>query len=157
MNYKNIVETRKLNDKRSKLGRNGDVAIRYIDGEPSHVTALEASLIDSYGKSAEAFVKDVGAGDTEIFVDSTDAYPGSGQIILNKETISYTAKTAGKFSGLTRGVNFNYDQRVILDAGQNDSNGLSTYKFNVGDIAIRAVESANNKIARVYDWDPSTR
>ena len=102
-------------------------------------------------------VKDVGAGDTEIFVDSTDAYPGSGQIILNKETISYTAKTAGKFSGLTRGVNFNYDQRVILDAGQNDSNGLSTYKFNVGDIAIRAVESANNKIARVYDWDPSTR
>ena len=102
-------------------------------------------------------VKDVGAGDTEIFVDSTDAYPGSGQIILNKETISYTAKTAGKFSGLTRGVNFNYDQRVILDAGQNDSNGLSTYKFNVGDIAIRAVESANNKIARVYDWDPSRR
>ena len=102
-------------------------------------------------------VKDVAASDTEIYVDSTDAYPGSGQIILNKETISYTAKSAGKFSGLTRGVNFNYDQRVILDAGQNDSNGLSTYKFNVGDIAIRAVESANNKIARVYDWDPSTR
>ena len=102
-------------------------------------------------------VKDVAANDTEIFVDSTDAYPGSGSIILNKETISYTSKTAGKFSGLTRGVNFNYDQRVILDAGQNDSNGISTYNFNVGDIAIRAVESANNKIARVYDWDASTR
>ena len=36
------------------------------------------------------------------------------------------AKSPGKFSGLTRGVNFNYDQRVILDAGQNDSNGTST-------------------------------
>ena len=59
-------------------------------------------------------VKDVVAADTEIFVDSTDAYPGPGSIILNTETISYTSKSA-KFSGLTRGVNFNYDQRVILD------------------------------------------
>ena len=102
-------------------------------------------------------VKDVAAADTEIFVDSTDAYPGSGAIILNTETISYTSKSAGKFSGLTRGVNFNYDQRVILDAGQNDSNGISTYKFSVGDIVIRAVESASNKIAKVYDWNPATR
>ena len=57
----------------------------------------------------------------------------SGQFILNTETIAYTSKSAGKFSGLTRGVNFNYDQHVILDAGQNDQNGLSTYKFGVGD------------------------
>ena len=41
--------------------------------------------------------------------------------------------------------------------GQNDSNGISTYKFSVGDIVIRAVESASNKIAKVYDWNPSTR
>ena len=102
-------------------------------------------------------VKNVTANDSEIFVDSTDAYPGSGQIILNKETITYTAKVAGKFSGLTRGVNFNYDQRVILDAGQNDSAGNSTYQFNVGDRVIRKVENATNKVAKVYDWNPASR
>ncbi|BCU95970.1 MAG: hypothetical protein CM15mV11_0450 [Caudoviricetes sp.] len=49
---------------------------------------------------------------SNIYVDSTDAYPGSGSIILNRETISYTSKSAGKFTGLTRGVNFNYDQEL---------------------------------------------
>ena len=58
---------------------------------------------------------------------------------------------------MTRGVNFNYDQRVILDDSQNDSNGISTYKFNVGDRVIRRVENANNKVAKVYDWNPATR
>ena len=60
------------------------------------------------------------APDTEIYVESTSAFPGSGEFILEYETISYTSKSEGKFSGLTRGVNFNYDQRVILDDGQND-------------------------------------
>ena len=101
--------------------------------------------------------KNVSPSDSTIFVDSTDAYPGSGQIILNKETITYTSKASGKFSGLTRGVNFNYDQRVILDAGQNDSNGNSTYQFSVGDRVIRKIENANNKVAKVYDWNPATR
>tara|TARA_Y100000004_G_scaffold192607_1_gene253459 strand:- start:723 stop:4901 length:4179 start_codon:yes stop_codon:yes gene_type:complete len=102
-------------------------------------------------------VKDATATDTEIYVDSTDAYPGSGSIILNTETISYTSKSAGKFSGLTRGVNFNYDQRVILDDGQNNQAGVSLYNFNVGDRVIRRVQNANNKIAKVYDWNPNTR
>ena len=82
---------------------------------------------------------------------------GSGELILGYETISYTAKTEESFTGLTRGVNFKYDQRVILDAGQNDQNGISTYKFNVGDILIRRVESQDSKVAKVYDWDPVTR
>ena len=49
---------------------------------------------------------------------------------------------------MTRGVNFNYDQRVILDTGQNDSNGVSTYQFNVGDRVVRRVDNANNKLLR---------
>ena len=102
-------------------------------------------------------VKDVSANDTDIFVDNTDAFPGSGEIILNKETIAYTSRAEGKFSGLTRGINFNYDQRIILDSTQNDNQGISTYKFNVGDRVIRKIESAGNKVAKVYDWDPSTR
>ena len=101
--------------------------------------------------------KDVAPDDSEIFVRSTSSFPGSGRFILGYETVSYTSKTTEKFGGLTRGVNFNYDQRVILDAGQNDQFGISTYKFNVGDRLIRRVENANNKIAKVYDWNPATR
>ena len=83
--------------------------------------ALNSSTIYLTG-----LTKNVGASDSEIFVDSTNAFPGSGTIILNTETITYTSKSEGKFSGLTRGVNFNYDQRVILDDGQNDASGAST-------------------------------
>ena len=41
------------------------------------------------------------------------------KLLLIHETISYTAKSEESFTGLTRGVNFKYDQRVILDTGQN--------------------------------------
>ena len=102
-------------------------------------------------------VKNVQKSDTELYVDSTDAFPGSGELILNKETIAYTAKSKGKFSGLTRGVNFNFDQRIVLDAGQIDGEGNSTYKFNVNDRVIRKIENEGNKVAKVYDWDPTTR
>tara|TARA_R100001510_G_scaffold52022_1_gene52406 strand:- start:845 stop:5416 length:4572 start_codon:yes stop_codon:yes gene_type:complete len=94
---------------------------------------------------------------TEIFVKSTSSFPGSGNFIVGYETISYTAKTDEKFSGLTRGVNFNYDQRIILDTSQDDREGISTYKFNVGDRLIRRVENSSNKISKVYDWNPATR
>ena len=100
--------------------------------------------------------KTLGPQDTQIFVASTDAYAGSGQLIVNKETITYTAKSRGRFTGLTRGVNFKYDQRIILDTVQ-DVEGISNYEFNVGDRVIRRVENANNKVAKVYDWDPATR
>ena len=101
--------------------------------------------------------KDVTTSASEIYVSNTGAFPGSGEFILDYETISYTSKTDEKFAGITRGVNFNYDQRVILDDGQNDDSGISTYKFNIGDRVIRRVESASNKIAKVYDWNASTR
>ena len=101
--------------------------------------------------------KDVTTSANEIYVSNTGAFAGSGEFILDYETISYTSKTDEKFAGITRGINFNYDQRVILDDGQNDGNGISTYKFNIGDRVIRRVESASNKIAKVYDWNASTR
>ena len=94
---------------------------------------------------------------SEIFVKSTSSFPGSGDFIVGYETISYTAKTDEKFSGLTRGVNFNYDQRIILDTSQDDREGVSTYKFNVGDRLIRKVETASSKISKVYDWNAATR
>ena len=114
--------------------------------------ALNASAIYLTG-----LVKTLSSTDSEIYVDSTDAYPGSGEIIVDTETISYTSKSEGRFSGLTRGVNFNYDQRVVLDTGQNTPEGVSTYQYNVGDRVVRRVDNANNKVAKVYDWNPNSR
>lgn len=102
--------------------------------------------------------RDIGRADTSIYVSSTEAFPGSGVILLEKELIRYTGKDANRFTGCTRGLNFRYDQRVVLDALQNDpETGLSTYDFNIGDRVIRTQESASSKIAIVYDWKPETR
>ena len=60
---KGIVDTRKLNkNNKAKLGRGGDTEIREVDGKESHVTALEAYLIDVNGKAGEEYAKRVGAG-----------------------------------------------------------------------------------------------
>ena len=132
----NIIFTKIVNLKRKTRSRQAfNSGIRYLTG----------------------ITKNVAANDTDIFVSDTSAFPGSGEILLGTETIAYTTKVAGKFSGLTRGVNFNYDQRVILDNVQVDADGISTYNFNVGDRVIRRVENSNNKVAKVYDWNPSTK
>ena len=95
--------------------------------------------------------------DTNIFVDNTDAFDGSGTFILGREIVRYTGKEKGRFTGCIRGTNFRFDQRVILDSGQNNSEGISTYTFKVGDKIIRRVDNSSNKIAKVYDWIPATR
>jgi hypothetical protein len=103
-------------------------------------------------------ILDADRNDTNIFVSNTNTFPGSGVILLNGELIRYTGKTSNRFTGCTRGLNFRYDQRLVLDTIQDDeTTGISTYQFNIGDRLIRSTENANNKIAIVYDWDPLTR
>jgi hypothetical protein len=102
-------------------------------------------------------LKSLSSNDDSIYVDSTDAFPGSGELLINNEIIRYASKSRERFTGVTRGINFNYDQRVILDDTQNDQNGVSTYDFNVGDRVIRRVESSSSKVAKVYDWNPINR
>lgn len=92
-----------------------------------------------------------------IYVNSTDSLPGSGTIRLNNEEITYSSKSRQRLLGVTRGVNFRYDQRVIVDTSQNDQQGISLYEFNVGDRVVRRIESSTNKTSKVYDWNPSTR
>jgi len=102
--------------------------------------------------------RNVGRADTQIFVSSTDGFPGSGVLLLGKELLRYTGKDSNRFTGLTRGINLRYDQRVILDNTQDDPvSGISGYVFNIGDTIVRVVENASNKIAIVYDWDPTTK
>ena len=95
---------------------------------------------------------------TSIYVSSTSAYPGSGVILLENELIRYTGKTSTRFTGCTRGLNFRYDQRVVLDDIQNDPiTNISAYQFFIGDRIVKTQQNSGSKIAIVYDWKPSTK
>lgn len=131
----NIIFTKLVNVKRKVRNRQSFNASSFF------ITGLQKSL---------------DTNDEEVVVHNTDAYPGSGKFMIGKEIIEYTSKNAKKFLGCTRGTNFRYDQRVIVDGIQN-VDGVSTYEFNVGDRLVRKVESASNKIAKVYDWNPVSR
>lgn len=102
--------------------------------------------------------RDVGRADTTIYLSSTNSFPGSGVVLLEKELIRYAGKDENRLTGCTRGLNFRYDQRVVVDSLQDDPNtGLSAYEFNIGDRVIRTQESASSKIAIVYDWRPESK
>ena len=100
-----------------------------------------------------------------LYVQTTDPYAGSGKILVGREIIRYTGKLAvsngdayDAFTGCDRGVNFRFDQKVILDSLQDDPNsGLTAYSFSVTDKVRRVVESSNNRVAIVYDWDVANR
>lgn len=93
-----------------------------------------------------------------IHVETTDAYPGSGKLLIGREVIRYTGKTETSFTGCDRGVNFRFDQKVILDGLQdNPDTGLTNYTFQVTDKVRRVVENSNNRVAVVYDWIQAER
>ena len=78
--------------------------------------------------------------------------------MIGREVVRYTGKTATSFTGCDRGVNFRFDQKVILDNLQDDANtGITQYQFSVTDKVRRVIESSNNRVAIVYDWDPVQR
>jgi hypothetical protein len=134
--------------------------------EPEVIFARQTKLIRkvrnraSYAsdiKNLTGLIKDVEPSDSTIWVESTAPYPGSGSLFLNKEIISYTGKTANSFTGCNRGINFRYDQKLVLDVGADDQFGVSRYTFQVSDRVNRAAANASNKIAKVYDWNPTTK
>ena len=109
---------------------------------------------------------DLTSSQTEIPVETTTPFPGSGKILLGRELIRYTGRTQkgidgatyDAFTGCDRGINFRFDQKVILDNLQDDPNtGLTAYNFSVTDKVRRVLESSNNRVAIVYDWDVEQR
>ena len=93
-----------------------------------------------------------------IHVETTNAYPGSGKLLIGREVIRYTGKTGTAFTGCDRGVNFRFDQKVILDGLQdNPDTGLTNYQFQVTDKVRRVIENSNNRVAVVYDWIQAER
>ena len=105
-----------------------------------------------------ALIRNATATDSTLYVETTDAFPGSGKFQIGREIVRYTGKTAISFTGCDRGINFRYDQRVLLDnLADNPSTGISGYKFTVSDRVRRVQEDKTNKVAIVYDWRPETR
>ena len=105
-----------------------------------------------------ALIRNATATDSTIYVETTDAFPGSGKFQIGREIIRYTGKTAISFTGCDRGINFRYDQRVLLDSLADDpATGISGYNFTVSDRVRRVQEDKTNKVAIVYDWRPETR
>jgi hypothetical protein len=115
-------------------------------------TSLESELYN-----VTALLRNAAASDTVLYVQTTDAYPGSGKFQIGTEIVRYTGKTPISFTGCTRGLNFRYDQRIVLDALANDNDGLSGYNFTVSDRIRRVEEDKTNKVAVVYDWNKVTR
>ena len=115
-------------------------------------TSLRSSLYNM-----TAIIRDAGPQDTTLYVETTNAFSGSGKFQVGTEIIRYTGKTAISFTGCSRGINFRYDQRVILDSLANNTEGISGYSFSVADRIRRVEESKTNKVAIVYDWKPTTR
>ena len=105
-----------------------------------------------------ALIRNATATDSTIYVETTDAFPGSGKFQIGREIVRYTGKTPISFTGCDRGINFRYDQRVLLDSLADDpSTGVSGYNFTVSDRVRRVQEDKTNKVAIVYDWRPETR
>ena len=105
-----------------------------------------------------ALIRNATATDSTIYVETTDAFPGSGKFQIGREIVRYTGKTPISFTGCDRGINFRYDQRVLLDSLADDpATGISGYQFTVSDRIRRVQEDKTNKVAIVYDWRPETR
>ena len=105
-----------------------------------------------------ALIRNATATDSTIYVETTDAFPGSGKFQIGREIVRYTGKTPISFTGCDRGINFRYDQRVLLDSLADDpTTGISGYQFTVSDRIRRVQEDKTNKVAIVYDWRPETR
>ena len=121
-------------------------------------TARNRQSLNSVLYNLSGILTDVDSNDTVVNIETTDPYPGSGKFLIGREVVRYTGKTPTSFTGCDRGVNFRFDQKVILDSLQDDATtGLTQYQFSVTDKVRRVVESSNNRVAIVYDWDPTQR
>jgi len=121
-------------------------------------TARNRQSLNSTIYNLTGLLTNVSTGGETVHVETTDPYAGSGKFLIGREVVRYTGKTATSFTGCDRGINFRFDQKIILDNLQNDANtGLTQYSFQVTDKVRRVIESSNNRVAIVYDWDPVER
>jgi len=110
------------------------------------------TYLNSNTNKLSGLIKNVEADDTEIFVQSTGGFSGSGTLIVGKELVTYTGITDNSFTGCSRGINFNFDQKLILSPG--------LWDFEIGDVLpiIRNVSTETSTgistNVRVYSYEP---
>ena len=121
-------------------------------------SARNRQSLNSVLYNLTGLLEDADSNQTTLHVETTNPYPGSGKVLIGREVIRYTGKTATSLTGCDRGINFRFDQKVILDNLQDDPDtGLTQYNFQVTDKVRRVIESSTNRVAIVYDWDPTNR
>ena len=139
-------------------GYQGTPSVIYTRDTDLIRTARNRQSLNSVLYNLSGILTDVDSNDTVVNIETTDPYPGSGKFLIGREVVRYTGKTPTSFTGCDRGVNFRFDQKVILDNLQDDANtGITQYQFSVTDKVRRVIESSNNRVAIVYDWDPVQR
>ena len=84
--YDIMTEFAKLANARLHIARN---RLRFVDIDP-YEALLETGVSDSGGRLT--------------YKDANKEFPASGYVLINREIIKYTGRTASQLSGLTRGV-----------------------------------------------------
>jgi hypothetical protein len=90
--------------------------------------------VNETGAAATTLAAHMGPTDTSIAVaDSTLFFPPSGTLLIDNEQVSYTAKTATGFTGLTRAAALNYNVNDITRTftGTPSSNHATTTTVNL--------------------------
>ncbi|OVE79994.1 hypothetical protein BVY01_01085 [bacterium I07] len=73
-----------------------------MKGSPDGTKVAFVSNYDLINGPVTFITEDGGLDGTTLKVESTDMFPGSGQIVVRREVIGYSSKTANSFDGLTR-------------------------------------------------------
>lgn len=145
--------------------RNGEIySTNIISGGKGYTTAPKIVLarktklkrvnrnrqyLNSSSRFLAGLLVDIDRDDTVIYLNPTGPFPGSGKFYIENEILSYTTKTEYSITGCTRGENFRYDQRIVVDRPED-------LIFNIGDRIIRKVNVPGAKQGIVYDWKQST-
>lgn len=117
--YAHRIKNNNVNDE--AYMRTGNMPVRY-------------EIVNECGPAATTLATAMGLADTSITVaDSTLFFPPSGTLLIDNEQVSYTAKTATGFTGLTRAAPLSY---VVNDSartftGAPSSNHNATTSVNL--------------------------
>lgn len=117
--YAHRIKNNNVNDE--AYMRTGNMPVRY-------------EIVNETAAAATTLAAHMGPTDTSISVsDATTFFPSSGTLLIDNEQVSYAAKTATGFTGLTRAAALNYNVNDIARTftGAPSSNHASTTTVNL--------------------------
>jgi alpha-tubulin suppressor-like RCC1 family protein len=153
-----IIENNAVKEvKLIKKGVGFETVPQIIFGQKLSLTKKERirTYLNSNANKVSGLIKNIESDDTEIFVQTTGGFLGSGILVVGKELIAYTGVTENSFTGCSRGLNFNFDQKLTLSAG--------LWDFEIGDVLpiIRNISSESSTgistNVRIYSYEPQNQ